>query len=440
MTAADTIFAVSSGSGVAGIAVIRVSGPEASAALVILTGGLPQPRKASLCAVRGSGGDLIDRALVLWFPGPGTATGEDMAEFHVHGGSAVVGAVLSALALLPGLRFAEPGEFTRRAFLNNRMDLVEAEGLADLLSASTEGQRRQAMYQMSGAASSAYDSWLKRMTAVLARLEAAIDFVDEEGVAEQSLELMRPETLVLIAELEQGVAGAERADVVRGGVRIAIIGPPNVGKSSVLNWLAQRDAAIVSPVAGTTRDAIEVSLVLGGLPVTVIDTAGFREETSDDIEREGMRRAQKAAEVAHIVVELQAPDVAATAVAPRDRRTVRVLNKGDLGTSILDRNDFDYVVSSKTGDGMAELLSGLEQRIMHSYAALEAPVVVRERHKLALQESIRHLNESLTFDARLIEIAAEHVRAAAFALARVTGKVDVEDVLGKIFSEFCIGK
>ena len=324
--------------------------------------------------------------------------------------------------------------------MNGRMDLVEVEGLSDLLAAQTDGQRRQAMYHMSGEASSAYDSWLKRMTGVLARIEAAIDFVEEEGVAEESLRFAYPEIRALIEELEAALRGAKRADLVRGGVRIAIIGPPNVGKSSLLNRLADRDAAIVSPVAGTTRDAIEVSLVLGGLPVTITDTAGLRVGSEDDIERQGMERSVKAAEASHIVLQVSAPDVESFGSSPTTGRILTILNKSDLADSIHERNGFDYCLSAKTGNGCRALLSGLEALIKHELYSVETPVVVRERHKLALANSIRHLNDSLSVDDGQLELLAEHVRAAAYDLARITGKVDVEDVLGRIFSEFCIGK
>lgn len=440
MTDHDTIFALSSGAGRAGIAVIRLSGKEAATALLALCGGVPPARRFCVKGVRGPTGELLDRGIVVWLPGPHTVTGEDMAEFHVHGSNAVVSAVLSALSALPGCRLAEAGEFTRRALINDKMDLVEVEGLSDLLAADTERQRRQAMYQMSGAASSAYDSWLKRMTQLIAHLEAAIDFVEEEGVAEEALGATRAETRELISELEEAVADSAKADLVRGGVRVAIIGPPNAGKSSLLNRLAKRDAAIVSATPGTTRDVLDVTLVLAGVPVILSDTAGLRQETEDGIEREGMSRALRAAELAHIVIVLSSPDTGSFSVEVGRAQRVKVLNKIDLQDSIQMRYESDLAISTLSGEGLDDLLDELERRVLQLFQNYEAPVVVRERHRQALQSSIRSLYESLTFAPEQIELAAEHVRLAARSLSAVTGRIEVEDVLGQIFAEFCVGK
>jgi len=437
MNNSETIFAVSSGSGMAGIAVIRMSGAKAGSVLAAVAGSLPLPRRASIRQLRRPGSqEVIDQALVLWMPGPLSATGEDVAEFHVHGSMAVIDALFEIFRSFAGVRLAEPGEFTRRAFVNDRMDLVEAEGLADLLQARTEAQRRMAMHHMLGHASSQYEGWRTELISLLARLEAAIDFVEEDGVAAAALADIRPRTLDLVERLSRAAAEADRAGALRSGVKVVFAGAPNVGKSTLLNLVAAREAAIVSSRPGTTRDVIEVPIVLGGIPVILTDTAGLRAEAGDEIEVIGMRRARSEAAAADIVVWVSSADVAEdidNAVVP----ALKVLNKSDLPG---DARGIDLKVSARTGEGMAELLAELEKLVRERFSGMEQASVIRTRHREAVEDSIRFLNDSLLHDAEHIELAAECLRRACFSIGRVTGRVDVEDLLGKIFSEFCIGK
>ena len=444
MNSSDTIFAVSSGSGVAGISVIRMSGPASKKLLVEIAGTLPKPRLASVRHLRDPASrDVIDQAVVLWLPGPRSATGEDVAEYHVHGSIAAIDALFGIFRRYDGVRLAEAGEFSRRAFMNDRMDLVEAEGLSDLLQAKTEAQRRMAMHHMLGGASLIYENWRNELIAIQARLEAAIDFVDEEGVAESALADVKARTLDLIARLEKAVAESDRAGAVRSGLKVVFAGPPNVGKSSLLNLVAEREAAIVSSRPGTTRDVIEVAVVLGGVPVILTDTAGLRSGSDDEIENIGMTRARSELAGADIVVWISSPDVddAERHAIPA---AVRVLNKSDLLTdkSIRLRNDEEKTVeiSARTGAGVGVFIAELEGLVVDRVGGMEHATIIRARQKSVVEDSIRHLRESLTHEAEQIELAAECVREASHSIARVTGRVDVEDLLGSIFSEFCIGK
>ncbi|MGB8314019.1 MAG: tRNA uridine-5-carboxymethylaminomethyl(34) synthesis GTPase MnmE [Aestuariivirga sp.] len=439
MNNSDTIFAVSSGTGRAGIAVIRMSGSQAGNVLGLVAGAPPAPRQVSVRQLRHPHSrEIIDQALVLWMPGPMSSTGEDVAEFHVHGSMAVIDAMFDIFRAFDGVRLAEPGEFTRRAFANNRMDLVEAEGLADLLQARTDVQRRMAIHHMLGHASSQYDLWRTELIALLAHLEAAIDFVEEDGVAAAALVEVGPQTLDLIARLKTAATEADRAGTLRSGVKVVFAGAPNVGKSTLLNLVAARDAAIVSSLPGTTRDVIEVSIVLGGVPVILTDTAGLRLEGEDEIENIGMERARSEVRGADIIVWVSSADVEdamEAAVVP----TLRVLNKSDL----LDRiqpQETELKVSGKTGEGIPGFLAELEKLVREKFGGMEQASVIRVRHRDAIEESIRYLNDSLLYDADRIELAAECLRKACFSIARVTGRVDVEDLLDRIFGEFCIGK
>jgi tRNA modification GTPase len=447
MNKTDTIFALSSGAGRAGIAVVRLSGPASGMLLNHFAGGVVKPRHASLRAIT-IDNEIIDQALVLWLPGPGTVTGEDMAEFHLHGSGAIVARLFSAFGEIVDLRLAEAGEFTRRAFVNGRMDLVAVEGLSDLLEAQTESQRRLAMRQFLGAASSQYDSWRSSLLTALSLIEAAIDFSDEEDVARDAVAQARAQLLVLKSELELAVAQSTRVGLLRSGVRVVIAGEPNVGKSSLLNALAMREVAIVSPQAGTTRDVIDVTLNLGGVPVILTDTAGLRDAGDDAIEAIGIGRAEAAIAEADVLLWLVSVDRPGL---PGDRYpNLIVMNKCDLdgragaAELIQLRNKFPNAVSCgvsvRSGDGLPEFLTILQDVVSQHLGQAEQAPVVRERHGRAITQSIRYLNDALLVNAQNTELFAEHVRQSARALASITGHIDVEDMLGAIFSRFCIGK
>ncbi len=441
----DTIYALSSGAGPAGIAVLRLSGASAGAALRAITarGDLPPPRRAVRAAlVRPGSGEKLDDGIVLWFPGPHSFSGEDMAELQIHGGPAVVAAVLRTLGEQAGLRMAEPGEFTRRAFLNGRLDLTEAEGIADLVAAETEAQRRQALRQSEGELGRLYDGWREQLLAALAHLEAAIDFPDEdlpEGVRNR----VNHEIASLVDAIFQHMDDSGRGERLRLGLDIAIVGPPNAGKSSLLNWLARRDAAIVSETAGTTRDVVEVAMDLGGYPVTLADTAGLR-EVSGEIEREGVRRARRRAETADLrIAVFDAADEPAFSAAADivDENTIVILNKTDLGPPSFQAGPPAlqvHAASVLTGQGMEALLDGLREAVADRIGLAAQPALTRARHREALSECHEALRRAL--DADLPELAAEDVRLAVRALGRITGRVDVEDLLDVIFRDFCIGK
>lgn len=436
-----TIYAVSSGQPPAGVCVIRISGPRAGVALTQMTGIVnAPPRRLVRCAIHAPAtpDELIDDALVAWFPGPASFTGDDCAELHVHGGRAVVAAVLAALSSLPEFALAEPGAFSRRAFENGKLDLSEAEGLADLIAAETEAQRKQALRQLEGRLGSLCLDWQGRLKSALAHMEATIDFSDEElpdtlaGGARETLSAVRAE---IIRHLDDG----GRGELVRDGVRIAIVGPPNAGKSSLLNCLAARDAAIVSEQAGTTRDVIEVHLDLGGFQAIVADTAGLR-NSDDVVEQEGVRRAMDRAENADIRLVVfdgaQWPQRDPMATALLDDSALGIVNKTDLIAGQIDAPLFG--VSVKTGEGIEPFLDSLGAMIAARASGSENAVVTRARHREALMDCCDNLHRSLL--ATGAELWAEDLRLAMRALGRVIGQVGVEDVLDVIFSEFCIGK
>jgi tRNA modification GTPase len=429
---ADTIFALSTASGRSGVAIIRVSGPDAGRALERLSGeAKPAVRLAALRRFRDASGE-IDRGLVLWFEGPASFTGEDSAEFHVHGGRAIVEAMLSALAAIPGLRPAEPGEFTRRAVENGKLDLTRAEALADLIDAETEGQRRQALRQYEGVLYGFYESWRTRLIAAVAWAEAAIDFADEE-IPEDVFGEARTAIGEIAVEIQGHLDDRHRGELVRDGLKLTVIGNPNAGKSSLVNALAKRDVAIVSEVAGTTRDVIEVRLNLGGYLVTLADTAGLR-ETSDAIESEGVRRALARAEAADLVILLQ--DGTAAKGAAFEGADLVVWNKADLPWPEPHEG---LKLSLKTGEGLDALLAALTAKVAQKLEApAEAPPVTRARHRHALEEAAVALVRAGA--ATEPELMAEDARLAMRAIGRITGKVDVEDLLGVIFRDFCIGK
>jgi tRNA modification GTPase len=443
---AATIFAPATAPGRAGIAVVRVSGPAAAAACRALTGRAPPiPRQASLRRVRDpASGEVLDQALVLWFAAPASETGEDVLELQLHGSPAVVSAVVEALGALPDCRLAQPGEFARRAFDNQKLDLTEVEGLADLIAAETAAQRRQAVRQMQGELGRLYEAWRAELVRGLALLEAEIDFGDEDlpgDLAARARAALAPLIAAMAAHLERGRAG-ER---LRAGLSVAILGAPNVGKSSLLNALARRDAAIVSARAGTTRDVVEVHLDLDGLPLSLADTAGLH-DSADEIEQEGMRRAlarTAGADVKLVVLDATTwPAIDAPVRALIDADAIVVVNKIDVASGINRTLTVDghaaLAISARTGDGLEALIAALYARARTALSIGADPVPTRARHRAAVAEARASLERALS--ARAPELFAEDVRLAARALGRITGRVDVEDILDVIFREFCIGK
>ncbi len=502
-----TIFALSSGRGPAAIAVIRISGPRAGAALRALTGKLPAPRKATLARIRDpQTNDIIDEALALWFPSPHSETGEDIAELQPHGGRAVIAAVLEALGRVEGLRPAEAGEFIRRAFENGKLDLTAVEGLADLVAAETQGQRRQAFRQMKGALGTPAEAWRERLIQALALVEARIDFSDEADVPQDLLAPALTIARTLETEIAAALADGGRGERLRDGMVVAIAGPPNAGKSTLLNRLARREAAIVSPFAGTTRDVIEVHLDLGGWPVTLLDTAGIR-ETDDPVELEGVRRARERAAGADLVLwVVDAGDADADSVISGREQSERTRNDKDIengpkssdlppstpliwlirnkidllagklkqrnelrdysirkseaipdptkslkdmvnsrlinkNESIINNNELQFDTSAITGEGFDVLLNRLARQAEEFLAGAESALVTRVRHRHALEEVLAALRRAQDGEvAGREDLLAEELRLAARALGRLTGRVDVEDILDVIFRDFCIGK
>lgn len=435
----DTIFAVASGRLPAAIAVIRASGPQAADGLAALAGPLPHARRASLRDVRDpETGELLDRALVLWLSGPATFTGEDAFEIHAHGGRAVVGAIVRALGALVGFRPAEPGEFARRAFVAGRLDLTEAEGIADLVAADTDRQRRAALKQLGGSIRSQYESWAGDLVRARAMIEAELDFSDEEGVDGAWARDGRAMAETVLGAMERGLAGFDGARMVRDGVEIMLLGPVNAGKSTLLNAIAGRDVAIVSEEAGTTRDLIEVVVDLGGYRATLIDGAGLRDSVST-VEQEGVRRARKRAGEVDLVLWLSSDGSPPPAeiLPPRVRSVVTKVDRPAGPELIRLRNEADFAVSSVSGDGIAGLLSGLADWVA-SHVSEAAPAVTRERHRVALADAITRVRSAVGRDET--ELAAEDLRLATDALGRVTGRIDTEAILDQVFGAFCIGK
>jgi tRNA modification GTPase len=455
-TNADTIFALSSGRPPAAIAVVRISGPRAGGALRATIGKIPAPRQAALARVRDPvSGETIDEALALWFPGPNSETGEDTAELQLHGGRAVIAAVLAALGRIEGCRPAEAGEFTRRAFENGRIDLTRVEGLADLVGADTEAQRRQAFRQMRGLLGDRAEAWRTQLIEALALVEARIDFPDEGDVPEDLVGPALARAGALRDEIAEVLADQRRGERLREGLVVAIAGPPNAGKSSVLNRLARREAAIVSPLAGTTRDLIEVHLDLEGVPVTLVDTAGIR-DSDDPVEQEGVRRARErvgAADLVMWVLDAAAGgEIAVETVAREFPNTAKwiVWNKVDLVSvlriktlrSVVHKLDYPiHFISALNGSGFTEFIADLAEQSRTYLGSTEPALVTRERHRRALEETVAALDRATRGQAPGQEdILAEELRLAARALGRLTGRVDVEDVLDVIFRDFCIGK
>lgn len=448
MTAPATIFALASAPGRAGVAVVRLSGAAAPTALEKLTGrALPMPRQAAMRRLQDpTSGALLDQALVVYFAAPASFTGEDVVELHLHGGRAVIDGVLAALMQVEGCRLAAPGEFTRRAFENGKLDLTAAEAVADLIAAETEAQRCQALDQLGGSLAALYSGFSDRLAKALAHIEADIEFPDEDmpaGVSGAVLADLRH----LQADLTAHLADARRGERLRDGLQVAIIGAPNAGKSSLLNALARREAAIVSDEAGTTRDVIEVALDIGGYPVILADTAGLR-ATDNRIEAEGIRRADARAQDADIKLVLfdgqqTVPDH--TTMDYIDQRSIVVLTKQDLSGQSALRAALPpalAVVATHIQDegGMAELMAVLQKTVADFFGTRRGAVPTRERHRAALAETLGHLERALGDKAKLPELVAEDVRLALRALGSITGRVHIEDLLDRIFKDFCIGK
>ncbi len=448
--AGETIYALSSAPGKAGVAVVRVSGPEAFASLQKFTRSInnPFPREALFRALHDpADGTIIDRALILPFKAPQSFTGEDVVEYQVHGSPAVLEILFSVLSACANHRMADHGEFTRRAFENGKMDLTEAEAVADLIDAQTQMQRHQALAQMDGALSKLYEGWRTRLIRAMAYIEAVIDFPDED-IPDSETQKVLPDLQSLIAEIDAHLNDNRRGERLRDGIQIAIVGAPNAGKSSLLNALARRDVAIVSPMAGTTRDVIEVHLDLSGYPVILADTAGLRpEDVTDDgghgsVESEGIRRAlarARDADIRVLVFDGTEKELNAHTLALADENSITVFTKSDLACHARSTGDGSIRLSSTSGENIDSFIALLTQKIKSNFAAArETPSLTRARHRAALEDCLARLREGTT--ARLPELMAEDVRMAARGLGRITGRVDVEDLLDVIFRDFCIGK
>jgi tRNA modification GTPase len=455
----QTIFALSSGRPPSAIAIVRVSGPEAATALTLLAGKIPLPRMATRALLRDGHQQPIDDAVVLWFPGPASATGEDVAEFHVHGGRAVLAALFAMLSALDHMREAEPGEFTRRAFENGKLDLTEAEGLDDLIHADTDRQRSQALRQLKGLLGDRARDWRAQIIEASALIEAGIDFSDEGDVPAELIAPALAKIKTLLGEIRQVLAEQGRSERLREGLVVAIAGPPNVGKSTLMNQLARREVAIVSPHAGTTRDIIEVQLDLDGYPVTVIDTAGIR-ETDDPVEQEGVRRARARAAEADLVLwlldathEKNLDEGAAPVWVVRNKidldavesdaaglRLDAAIPRWPTGVSKQGLTSADFAISASRGDGIAELISALVGFAQSYFGSGEGGLISRQRQRKLLEQTVVSLRRSTSVIEHGEELAAEDLRIAARSLGQLLGRVDVEDLLDVIFRDFCIGK
>jgi tRNA modification GTPase len=438
----QTIFALSSGRPPSAIAMVRVSGPQAGPLLSALGGKIPPARAATRVLLRDVGQRPIDDAVMVWFPGPASATGEDVAEFHVHGGRAVLAALFATLAGFENVRAAEPGEFTRRAFENGKLDLTEAEGLDDLIHADTDRQRRQALRQLKGLLGDKARDWRARIIDASALIEAGIDFSDEGDVPAELIAPAIAKIKTLLAEIQEVLAAEGQSERLRDGLVVAITGPPNVGKSTLMNQLVRREVAIVSPHAGTTRDVIEAQLDLDGYPVTVIDTAGIR-ETEDPVEQEGVRRARARAADADLVLwlaDLSQAEVEQHGTAP----VWLVRNKVDLaagGRPMAQRQaKVGFEISASRGDGLPELIAALVGFAQDYFGGSEGGLIGRARQRKLLEETAASLRRCIDVVGEGEELAAEELRTAAHSLGRLLGRVDVEDILDVIFREFCVGK
>ncbi|KAB2690055.1 MAG: tRNA uridine-5-carboxymethylaminomethyl(34) synthesis GTPase MnmE [Brucella sp.] len=434
----DTIFALSSGRLPSGVAVVRISGLKVRFVLETIIGSIPAPRYAAYKLFRDRNGDSIDRGLILFFPGPNSFTGEDCAEFHLHGGKAVVEKLLSEMGELPGCRIAEAGEFTRRAFSNGKMDLTIAEGLADLIAAETEGQRRLALQVASGTQRELYTEWRQRLLRARAFIEAELDFADESDVPGSVSEQVWQSLALLKREIENHIASGKRASMLRDGLHVVIVGAPNAGKSSLLNFLAGREVAIISEEAGTTRDLLEVKLDLGGIPVYVTDTAGLR-ETDSSVEKIGIERARARMADADLVLLLE--DMSdPIEVTPDETSAIlwRIGTKADLKGE--PSGNWSYRISTKNGEGLDGLLNALQSFAEAQIGQIEDAVPTRQRHINLLRSTVAEIDRAISGTNLPLELRAENMRLASQHLGRITGDVDVEEILDVIFSQFCIGK
>lgn len=440
--AQDTIYALSSGAPPSGVAMIRISGRDADMALEAMCGPLPQPRIASLRRIRDQDGNVIDKGVVLVFPSPNSFTGEDCAELQLHGGRAVINAVLARLAQL-GLRMAEAGEFSRRAFENGKLDLVEIEGLADLIAAETEMQRRLAIEQSDGRLSALYQGWMRQLTRARALIEAALDFPEEDDIPGDVSDSVWEQVSGLADDIRDHLGQQKSAEIIRDGFKVVIAGRPNAGKSSLLNALARRDAAIVTALPGTTRDIISVDMNIGGFLVTLTDTAGLR-ETADVIEVEGIRRTRRSLQGADLVLLLK--DIRDT--GPDEEIGVqaaveRIVTKVDLAENhpgAMDSAGAAAAISTLTGEGIDSLTKRILAHVERATSMPGGATVVRERQAALLREALEILERSVRDHALNIEVRSEYLRQVSHILGKLTGFVDVEELLGVIFSEFCIGK
>lgn len=435
----ETLYALSSGALPSGVAVVRVSGPASRFAVETIAGTVPPPRHAQLRVLRDpQTGEMLDKGLVLWFPAPHSFTGEDCAEFQVHGGPAVVSAVLSALGSLEGVRMAEAGEFSRRSFENGRLDLTELEGLSDLIAAQTQAQRRQAVAQSTGRLRKQLESWRSEIIRMRAMIEAELDFADEDDVPESAAASVWADGDSLAKRIGDLLADNNRGELIRSGFEIVLLGPPNSGKSSLLNALAQREAAIVSEEAGTTRDLIEVQLDIGGYAVRLVDTAGIR-EAEGAVEREGIRRARERASHADLVIWLIPPEAGHLRPSPPaevdpDVELLAFHSKDDSGAFQSSG------ISVVRENGLSDLIHAVRERVSKRLGNGDDSIVTRRRHRECLENCVAALRAAVASETLGIELRAEHLRSAGDELGRLTGVVDVEDLLDVIFSEFCVGK
>jgi len=442
-----TIYALSSGPGIAGVAVVRVSGKETSKVIKLVTNDdLPTPRVATLRKMNNiNTNELIDEGLLIWFPGPQSYTGEDLAEFHVHGSRAVVTALHTSISNVENCRLAEPGEFTRRAFQNGRINLLKAESIGDLISSETEIQRKQALKIMNGKSSDIFNSWRVKLLKILSHVEAIIDFPDEDLPKEIMLEIKQTSKQVL-NEIKKVLNDQKVGEIIREGFKIAIVGPTNVGKSSLLNYLSKKDVAIVSETAGTTRDVIETHLNLDGYPVVVSDTAGIR-DSKDEIEKKGIKLALKRAEEADlrlVVIEPKNLDFTGFLKDLFDENSILVINKSDLLKKNLDSQikKLEHVVISIISDSNLDILiNKIKSKLKNKFISTEDILITRERHRQHLEQCVEHLK---SFSDKKknddLDKGAEDLRLATRHLGMIVGKVDVEEILASIFNDFCIGK